>query len=239
MDPNLSFSGGNMPSEPNTRPKFLKGALVVYESQQTGPPPQVIVFQYNPEQMKRNLERRAVESKGGSSQPSKEDLLRAAGPPTEAIQLQIVLDASDQLAEPDQNRTTVEHGLYPLLSVFEMLLYPPTATVREIEGQASAGEVQVSPADLPLVLLVWGRSRVVPVMLTGFSISEEGFDVNLNPIRARIDLSMKVLSYLELKKDTVGYDAYLSYQRNKEQHAQRYLAGSSQESAVRQLLPSL
>lgn len=226
-----------MPSEPTTRPQILKGALVVYESQQPGTQPRVVAFQYNPDQVKRSLERRAVESKGGGSQPSKEDLLRAAGPPSETIQLQVTLDASDQLSEPDQNRETVEHGLYPLLSVFEMLLYPATSKVQEIEGQASAGEAQVSPADLPLVLLVWGKSRVVPVMLTGFSIAEEGFDANLNPIRAKIDLSMKVLTYLELKKETIGYDSYLSYQRSKEQHAQRYQAGSNQESAVRQLLP--
>ena len=204
-----------MPSEPTNRPRFLKGALVVYESQSPGPPPKVIVFQYNPEQMKRSLEKRAVESKGGGgSAPSKEDLLRAAGPPAESINLQIALDAADQLAEAD--RSAVENGLFPVLSVLEMLLYPPTSRVQQIEAAAGQGEVQVSPADLPLVLLVWGQSRVVPVMLTSFAISEESFDVKLNPIRVKVDLAMKVLTYLELKKDTVGYDAYLSYQRRKE-----------------------
>ncbi|MCC7173998.1 MAG: hypothetical protein IT159_02285 [Bryobacterales bacterium] len=222
-----------MPSEPTTRPRFLKGALVVHESQTPGPPPKVIVFQYNPEQVKRSLEKRAVESKGGGSSPSKEDLLRAAGPPAETINLQITLDAADQLAEPDSNQTTVENGLFPMLSVLEMLLYPPTTRVQQIDAAAGQGEVQVSPADLPLVLLVWGQSRVVPVMLTSFTVSEESFDVNLNPIRAKIDLAMKVLTYLELKKNTIGYDAYLSYQRRKEQHAAKYRAGAG-ESAVLQ-----
>ena len=221
-----------MPSEPTNRPRFLKGALVVYESQSPGPPPKVIVFQYNPEQMKRSLEKRAVESNGGGgSAPSKEDLLRAAGPPAESINLQIALDAADQLAEAD--RSAVENGLFPVLSVLEMLLYPPTSRVQQIEAAAGQGEVQVSPADLPLVLLVWGQSRAVPVMLTSFAISEESFDVKLNPIRVKVDLAMKVLTYLELKKDTVGYDAYLSYQRRKEQHAASYNAGAG-EAAVMQ-----
>ncbi len=223
-----------MPSESPNTPRLLKGSLVVYESQTPGPPPKVIVFQYNPEQVRRTLEKRALESKGATAQPSKEDLLRAAGPPAESIQLQIALDAADQLENPKQNRTTVDHGLYPVLSVLEMLLYPSTAMVHDIEGQAGRGQVQLSPADLPLVLLVWGKSRVVPVALTNFSITEEEFDVKLNPIRARIDLSMKVLTYLELKKDTVGYDSYLSYQRTKEQHAKRYQA-SAAETQVRKL----
>src|SRR5262245_32723113 len=113
-----------MPSEPSTRPRFLKGALVVYETQTPGSTPRVVVFQYTPEQMKRALEKRAVESKSGSSGPSKEDLLRAAGPPTESITLQITLDAADQLAEPDANASAVKNGLFPILSVLEMLLYP-------------------------------------------------------------------------------------------------------------------
>ena len=226
-----------MPSDFSNRPKLLKGALVVYESQQLGTTPKVLVFQYNPDSVKRTIEKRAVEQKGGG-QPSKEDLLRASGPPAESIQLGVTLNAIDQLAEPNENRTTVENGLYPILSVLEMLLYPPTAMVQQIDAQAGAGEVQVSPAELPLVLLVWGKSRAVPVMLNNFSITEEEFDVNLNPIRAKVDLTMKVLTYLELKKDTVGYDSYISYQRQKEQHAQRYQANAGQETSVRQLLPN-
>lgn len=228
-----------MPSEFTNRPNFLKGALVVYESQQPGSTPRVIPFQYNPESVKRKLEKRAVENKGGGggSTPNKDDLLRAAGPPNESFDLSILLDASDQLNEPDSNRTTVENGLYPILSTLEMLLYPSTARVQENDALAGQGEVQISPADLPLVLLVWGKSRVVPVMLTSFTISEEGFDVNLNPIRVKVDLSLKALTYLELKKSTIGYDAYLSYQRQKEQHAQAYQAGGEQDTAIRRLLP--
>jgi hypothetical protein len=201
--------------------------------------PRVIAFQYNPEQMKRTLEKKAVESKGGGSQPSKEDVLRAAGPPAESIQLTVVLDAADQLSEPNRNQVVVEHGLYPILSPLEMLLYPPTSQVHNIEAQAGQGQAQISPADLPLVLLVWGKTRVVPVLLSSFSVSEESFDVNLNPLRAKVDLSMKVLTYLELKKDTIGYDSYLSYQRNKEQQAARFRSDTNVEGSIQQLLPNV
>ena len=85
----------------------------------------------------------------------------------------------------------------------------------------------MSPADLPLVLLVWGKSRVVPVKLTGFSISEESFDTRLNPIAARVDLVMQVLTYVEFPDSSIGRDAFISYQQAKENLAA--LAGSSEQ----------
>src|SRR5262249_57243310 len=92
---------------------------------------------------------------------------------------------------------------------------------------AQAGKVQVCPADLPLTLLVWGKSRVVPVRLTSFSITEEAFDPKLNPIQAKVDLGMRVLTYMELKEDTVGFAAYIAYQAQKEALARLVRPGAS------------
>jgi hypothetical protein len=226
-----------MPSDFVGRPRFLKGALVVYESQDAGgPPPKVLGFQYNPESVKRTLERRAVEAKGGGGgTPNKEDLLRAQGPPNETIVMTVTINASEQLEEPDSNRTAVESGIYPVLSMLEMILYPSSAKVEEVKSLSTQGEVQISPADLPLVLLVWGESRVVPVLITGFTINESGFDVKLNPIAATVELSMKVLTYLELKSGSVGRDAFLAYQQHKEQHAQA-LQPDRNEQTIRDLV---
>ena len=226
-----------MPSDFPRRPRFLRGALVVYESQDAGaPPPKVLGFQYNPETVKRTLERRAVEAKGGGGgTPNKEDLLRAQGPPNEQIVMTVTINASEQLEEPDTNRTAVESGIYPVLSMLEMILYPSSAKVEEVRGLSTQGEVQISPADLPLVLLVWGESRVVPVLITGFTINESGFDVKLNPIAATVELNMKVLTYLELKSGSVGRDAFLAYQQHKEQHAQA-LQPDRNEQTIRELV---
>jgi hypothetical protein len=51
-----------MPSEFPRSPKLLKGALVVFSSQKPGPPPTVIAYQYNPEQLSRLLAHRATPS---------------------------------------------------------------------------------------------------------------------------------------------------------------------------------
>ena len=89
--------------------------------------------------------------------------------------------------------------------------------------------MQICPADLPFTLLVWGKSRVVPVRLTSFSVTEEAFDPALNPIQAKVDLGMRVLTYMELKEDTVGFGAYIAYQAQKEVLAR---AGTARRSGA-------
>ena len=163
-----------MASEFPRSPRLLKGGLAVYQSQTAGPPPKIIVFQYNPEHMTRSLAARAAPREPSNVGAAREDVLRVLGPPVETMTLSIELDAADQLAEPLQNPEVVENGLHPVLATLEMLLYPPTNEVQLLQTLASEGQVQVCPADLPLVLLIWGKSRVVPVMLTSFSISGRG-----------------------------------------------------------------
>ncbi len=66
-------------------PKLLKGGLVVYRSQTPGPPPQAIMFQYNPKQMSRSLAMRAAPRDPGNVGAAREDVLRVLGPPVETI----------------------------------------------------------------------------------------------------------------------------------------------------------
>ncbi len=68
-----------MPSDFPRSPKLLKGALVVYESQTPGPPPKVIVFQYNPKQLSRSLATRAAPREGSNVGAAREDVLRVLG----------------------------------------------------------------------------------------------------------------------------------------------------------------
>jgi hypothetical protein len=211
-----------MPSDFQRSPKLLKGGLVVYQSQTPGPPPQVIAFQYNPDQMSRNLALRAAPRDPSNVGAAREDVLRVLGPPVETINLSVELDATDQLAEPAQNQSTVQNGLHPVLATFEMLLYPTTEKAQQLIDLAQAGQVQISPADVPLVLLVWGKSRVVPVLLNSFAVTEQAFDPQLNPIQAKVELGMRVLTYMELQQGTLGYMAFLAYQRQKETLAGSY-----------------
>jgi hypothetical protein len=58
---------------------------------------------------------------------------------------------------------------------------------------------QFTPNRLPVVLLVWGAPRVVPVRVSSLSITEEAFDQLLNPIRARVELGLEALSKKDLE----------------------------------------
>jgi hypothetical protein len=218
------------------RPKILKGALAVYTSHTPGTEPQILLFQYNPDSVRRTLARRAPPADAGNQGGAKEDVLRAPGPPVETLTLTVALDATDQLAEPDTFPEVVEHGLHHALAALEMLLYPPSFRVQENQQLAEQGEVQVSPEELPLVLLVWGRSRVVPVQVTSFSVTEEAFDTDLNPIRAKVELGLKVLTYIELEATSLGRDAFFAYQRNKEELAAAYQS-TGDIQRTRALLP--
>lgn len=222
------------------RPVILKGALAVYPDHKPGSPPRsVIVFQFNPDTMKRTLAHRAAPAPAaGNSGAAKEDVLRVAGPPLETINITVDLHAAEQLADPDANGSIAADGLHPALATLELLMYPPTLNALAIEQKAAAGQVQISPADLPLVLLIWGKSRVVPVKVTSFAISEEAFDTRLNPIAAKVELGMQVLTYMEFSDSSVGRDAFLAYQKHKEELAAPAMrTPASAPGGIRNLLP--
>ena len=86
-----------MPSESPLRPNLIKGALAVYPTHTPGSQPSsVIVFQFNPESMRRTLAHRAppapAEAKTGTA---KEDVLRVAGPPLETITMTVDMHAAN------------------------------------------------------------------------------------------------------------------------------------------------
>ena len=83
-----------------------------------------------------------------------------------------------------------------------------------------------------LVLFVWSASRIVPVRITDFSITEEAFDTNLNPIRAKVSLGMRVLSVSDLGFDHRGSSIYLAYQRVKETFAKIPPSGALKDIGV-------
>lgn len=226
-----------MPSEFTRSPKVLKGALVVFESATPGSPPtRVIPFQYNPEQMTRSLALRSAPPDPASVGEAREETHKVLGPPVETINLSVTLDASDQLEDASRNPDVLVNGLHPAVASLEMLLYPTTAQISLNRSLARAGRAQICAAELPLTLLVWGASRIVPVRLTSFSVTEEAFDPALNPVRVKVDVALQVLTFLELKETNLGYGVYLTYQSRKEALAkiQQFTSGVQE---IRGLLP--
>jgi hypothetical protein len=196
-------------------PKILKGGLVLLDPV-TSVVLRVIVLQYNPDSLSRTLQaqKATADTSGGGD---RSEVLRLKGPPVETLKLEAEIDATDQLEvnAPDVLRS----GLFPQLAAIETILYPKLATMISNHSLASSGVLEIIPMEAPLTLLVWSASRIVPVQITEFSITEEAFDVNLNPIRAKVSLGMRVLSVNDLGFEHRGSSVYLAYQRVKEAFA--------------------
>lgn len=205
-------------------PRLLHGSLAIQADDTPGAATRIIRFQYNPGDIRRTLTHRRPQAGTGTTP---QDARLVAGPPTETLTLSIELDATDALGEASPDRATLEHGLHRELAALEMLMYPASARYEQITQDARNGRVGVEPGTLPLVLLNWGDARVVPVLLTSFSIAEQEFDTALNPIRAKVDLSLQVLTYLDLDAGSSGVDAFLSYQKEKERLAGSLHAGGT------------
>ncbi len=204
---------------PSYTPKLLKGALVVYESHRSMASPKVIQFQYNPDQLSRRLTHRSprvgtetTRSRG----EAQEDVLRVEGAPRESITLTVIVNAADQLEVAQPGDTVVVNGLHPVLATLERLLYPTSEQVRRNDEESQRGAVQLASASLPLTLFVWGATRVVPVMVSSLSVTEEAFDPLLNPIRARVEMGLQVLTDADLPAYSNGVYVYKGYWKMRE-----------------------
>jgi hypothetical protein len=202
-------------------PRLVKGGIVTMDPD-TSAVQSVIALQYNPDSLSRSLQIQAVQ---GGQDGVRVDALRLRGPAIETIKVEAELDATDQLEFPTQFPNAVQYGLQPQLAQLEMLVNPTVETLNADNAMASAGTLEIIPLEQPLTLFVWSRSRVVPVRLTDFSVTEEAFDTSLNPIRAKVSLGMRVLSVDDLGFDHPGGHIFMSYLGNKEQLAS--LAGSA------------
>ena len=129
-------------------------------------------------------------------------------------------------AFPDQNPNAVELGIAPQLAALETLLYPASGQLIANNSLQAGGTLEILPLEAPLALFVWSKQRVVPVRITDCSVTEEAFDTKLNPIRAKVSLSMRVLSIDDLGFSSKGGSLYMIYQQNKERLAQRATGGS-------------
>ena len=85
------------------------------------------------------------------------------------------------------------------------------------------------------MLFIWSASRVVPVRVTEFSITEEAFDVALNPIRAKVSLGLRVMTTDDLGFDHRGGSIFINHLRTREALAGKTGAASLQSLGLTNL----
>lgn len=195
-------------------PQLIRGGLVLVDSV-TGQALRIIVLQYNPDTLTRSLQIKGV---GGDTTEFSESM-RLKGPPVESIKLEAEIDATDKLETGDATATDI--GLHAQLALLETLVYPASTDLRANNAEASSGSIEIIAMQKPLTLFVWSKTRVLPVRITEFSITEESFDASLNPIRAKVSLGMRVLTVDDVGFDQRGGSIFMSYLEQKEQLAAR------------------
>ena len=194
-------------------PAILKAGLVLLDPI-TSLVARVIILQYNPDSLSRTLQ---AQTAALGENADRSEVMRLKGPPIETLKVEAEIDATDQLEVSDP--TTMKSGLFPALSALETILYPTTTQIMANHSMASQGILEILPMESPLILFVWSSSRIVPVRITDLSVTEEAFDTQLNPIRAKVSLGMRVLSVNDLGFQHRGSSIYLAYQRAKESFA--------------------
>jgi hypothetical protein len=200
-------------------PRLLKGGIVLIDPQ-TSAVKRIIALQYNPDTLSRSLQVKGAGAEGGDHS----EALRLKGPPVETIKLDAEIDAADQLETADGQ--AVQQGIHPQLAALETVLYPTSSQLISNNNMAQAGILEIIPMETPLTLFIWSKNRILPVRLTEFSVTEEAFDVNLNPIRAKVSLGLRVLTVDDLGFGHKGGELFLAHLQQKEQLAAQNRGGT-------------
>jgi len=192
------------------RSKTVKGALGLVRSNPKTSPidlnPLRFVFQYNPEMLGHLF------SSPNSEEAAKQEQQSGANTIVELINLSLELDANDQLEQPNLHEEIVEYGLHPTLATLASIMLSQSKTHNSTS---------------PIVLFTWGPNRTIPVSLENVKILEESFDTRLNPIRAKIELVMKVLNLEEFSKGSTGYDLCLDHLDRRKMFTQKFMRGDT------------
>ncbi len=203
-----------MLNNPSTA-KILRGAFVAFYSKNSQP--RTIVFQINPESIKRILR---------PSQPTKK--FSKLRPVREHISF--VLSVDENLGDDYfvKNEGSISYGVLPFLSAIELLVYPAVASSEEastlpgnpgfikrvfskITSTISTSRNNRS-SPLPFVSFLFGEKRAIPVKILSIQIIEQAFDNRLQPIRASIKIEMDVLTEQESNRHPTIKEMYKNYQ---------------------------
>ena len=179
---------------------LLRGALIEYASDFFGPLPNLVIFQFNPDTLSRNISIPERPTGATSRETS-----QAGNIPVERITLTAHFSAADKLNTG--NIIAQELGIGPQLAALEKMVYPSNligellgealdkiGDALGLEGNDDIAKQPIPREKYPRILFIWGKTRVLPVLLESMSITEQQYDSSLNPIQAEVSLGLAVAS---------------------------------------------
>ena len=222
-------------------PRLHKGALVQLVAELGGVVPNVITFQYNPERLSMTLTPwdpfEVDQTRRGSQAPTVQPF-----DPKQTFTLELELDATDALE--DGHPVAEAAGVADRLAALKKLTLPTRGPVGDLIQSAralagGAAEAARRPT-VPVVLFVWGPSRILPVRVTGFSVEETLFSPDLHPIQAKVSLTLEVLTpdVFKCQRDATTAVAVAAYRFTRLQEDALAVANVANNlDALRGLLP--
>jgi len=113
------------------------------------------------------------------------------------------------------------------LAALETLIFPSPELVENNAKWADEGKMEIVPPMAPLTLFVFGDNRVLPVKITKYQIVEEAYNAKLKPVRAKVTISMSVLTYTDVQSSHMAYSLYQTYHKNKDALAKMDVGGNT------------
>jgi hypothetical protein len=205
--------------------------LIEYGSSFLGPLPNIVIFQFNPEQLARTINIPAPPTRRESAGRTR-DRGQSAATPTESFTLTAHFSAADDLgAGGALSAVPRVFGIGPQIAALEKMVYPSNiiggaigAAIDAIGDALGLGgddaPTKPIPAEkVPRILFIWGLTRVLPVTIKSMSITEQKFDFLLNPVQAEVQIGLDVASLASSSKDEIGKGALMYTQTVKEAQA--------------------
>lgn len=199
--------------------RLLKGAIIQFQKMPLVATYNVIGFQYNPDSFTRTITPYQPPELQQAPQKMPDGTMSQAvfsqpQEPTETFSVTLMLDASDELAEPLKHPITFVSGVAGRLAALEMLQYKRgDSLLGSLVGTVSAsigGGLSKSKAafvtreEVPVTLFVWGPGRILPVRLQSLTIEEQQWNQALYPTRAKVTVAMRVVTADELDREAQG-----------------------------------
>jgi hypothetical protein len=146
-----------------------------------------LVFQYIPEKLIHTFNRPL---------PEPTSVLTSKNSLVELFHLSFEFDSTDPDLQTQTNALN-DFGIHPALAMLESLVQP---------------QMPDNLQSIPFVVFNWGTHRSVIVQIMSMSIEETVFDGALNPLRATINLILRVLNGSEITANKGAQDVYFNHQ---------------------------
>jgi len=199
---------------------FLRGALIEYSGSFLGPIPNLVVFQFNPEQIARtiNIPQPRAQTPHEASRPR--EPASTGVPPTESFTITAHFSAADDLGSGGAVSAIPRvFGIGPQLAALEKMVYPAgpltglLGAALDAIGSALGGSSAPDPSQpvpreaVPRILFIWGLTRVLPVKIKSLTLTEQKYDFLLNPVQAEVAIGLEINNLASTSTDTIGLGA--------------------------------